>query len=122
MQLLFGKPMENEVETKTNIVTEQLDRKQLDPVQRRQLLWFFFFKGLGQYFLCMPKWFLYFQAALWRKIIINFLLASLKTVTYSEECYKSRISVSVLAFLRCHWSIFFSIHHKIIKRKIGKQR
>ncbi len=50
MQLLVGKPMENEEETKTNIVTEQLDRKQLDPVQRRQLLWFSFFKGLGQYF------------------------------------------------------------------------
>jgi hypothetical protein len=27
MQLLVGKPMENEEETKTNIVTEQLDRK-----------------------------------------------------------------------------------------------
>jgi hypothetical protein len=122
MQLLVGKHMKNEEETKTNIVTEQLDRKQLDPVQRRQLLWFSFFKGLGQYFLCMPTWFLNFPAALWRKIIINFLLASLKTVTYSEDCYKSRISVSVLAFLRCHWSIFFSVHHKIIKRKNGKQR
>ncbi len=76
MQLIVGKPMENEEETKTNIVTEQLDRKQLDPVQRRQLLWFSFFKGLGQYFLCMPIWFLNFQAALWSKIIINLLLAS----------------------------------------------
>ncbi len=41
-----------------------------------------------------------------RKMIIKFLLASLITLTNSEDCSKSCIRISVLAFLCWHWSIF----------------
>jgi hypothetical protein len=59
----------------------------------------------------MRKLFWNFLAALGnRKIIEKFLLASLKTHTNSKDCYESRIRISVPAFLRCHWSIFSSVH------------
>jgi hypothetical protein len=36
------------------------------------------------------------------------MLASLKTLTYSTECSESRMRISVMAFLFCHWLKFSS--------------
>ena len=37
------------------------------------------------------------------KIRVRFPLASLKTFTDSKYCSESRIRITVLAFLNCHW-------------------
>jgi hypothetical protein len=42
--------------------------------------------------------------------LVKGLLASLKTLTNSQDCSESRIRISVLALLLCHWRIFFSVH------------
>jgi hypothetical protein len=55
-----------------------------------------------------------FKAALTKvKIISKFLLSSVKTVTKSKDCCKSRIKIFVAALLRCHWSIVSGIEFQV---------
>jgi hypothetical protein len=41
---------------------------------------------------------------------MKFLLAALKTFTNSKDCSVSRIRISVVSFLCCHWSLFSTVH------------
>ncbi len=71
------------------------------------------------YFLNMRKMVINFfnHSCEREKIIEKYRRASLKTFTNSKVCSKGRIKISVLAFLRCYWSIFFqcTCHSRLSK-------
>jgi hypothetical protein len=79
----------------------------------------FSIKGTGppdEYFLkanfsSVCKCFFYFGCDL-RNKKNNFKVSAcfFETLTNSEDCSESRTRISVPAFLRCHWSIFSSVH------------